>query len=603
MSSTLAVQLPIQPQSIPQVYPTTQTSQNANVVGQAIPPPPVNVQPPPQGNLPLPQQNMTNPNHNISIINPGNSVLSNNNALNDTLATVLKGQQEWQDHAINVMSSLATKQDNALALEAVPVFTGKDKTIKIEDWIRAVEKAALLTDLSEKRIALQKTRGTPSRYIENQIDASWAVIKKTLESWYACSTQPINRFFNLDRKPQRANETLHDYIQRFMDNSQKATKGKTPNQISDEVYRAMFIKGLFNKHIKCKVHDYPNVKTLADAFNAARAVRNKLKRYEDVEGIIDSDDDSDSNLSKLLTSSNNIATLQMISQVDMQILDAVMAAPCNTQFELCDHYVHEVNNMLPIQKQLQQQGFDGYCFKCGAYGYVSRHCDTVIPKHTDDQGNVKINIDAKAQMRYIPFTNQDFDPKSPVNAQNYQVTPFGKPKLTQTVQSEYLLGDRHINDFNERINSYSQQLSQELSKQNVVIVKGMNTLGKKISKWAPSKQNNNNKRFTKANNRKMVKFADKNPSNRKDDDGNDSTQDKAKQVLTNVMSQTQQIKHLLHFTSDDEDSVSANNDQDSSNTLTGNGYQSQNDDYGHYQSSEGDSCDLCPGTDNTSAEE
>ena len=121
-------------------------------------------------------------------------------------------------------------------------------------------------------------------------------------------------------------------------------------------------------------------------------------------------------------------------------------------------------------------------------------------------------------MRYIPFTNQDFDPKSPVNAQNYQLTPFGKPKLTQTVQSEYLLGDRHINDFNERINSYSQQLSQELSKQNVVIAKGINTLGKKISKWAPSKQNNNNnKRFAKANNRKTVKFTDKNPSNRKDD--------------------------------------------------------------------------------------
>ena len=73
----------------------------------------------------------------------------------------MRGQQEWQDQAINVMSSLATKQDNAMALEAVPIFTGKDKNIKIEDWVRAVEKAALLTDLSEKRIALQKTRGTP----------------------------------------------------------------------------------------------------------------------------------------------------------------------------------------------------------------------------------------------------------------------------------------------------------------------------------------------------------------------------------------------------------------------------------------------------------
>ena len=154
--------------------------------------------------------------------------LSSNNALNDTLASVLKGQQKWQDHAINVMSSLATKQDNALALEAVPVFTGKDKTIKIEDWIRAVEKAALLTDLSEKRIALQKTRGTPSRYTENQIDASWAVIKKTLESWYARSTQPINGFFNLDRKPQRANETLHDYIQGSWTIQRRLLKAKCP---------------------------------------------------------------------------------------------------------------------------------------------------------------------------------------------------------------------------------------------------------------------------------------------------------------------------------------------------------------------------------------
>ena len=146
--------------------------------------------------------------------------------MSETIATVLRGQQEWQDQAINVMSSLVTKQDNAMALEAVPIFTGKDKNIKIEDWVRAVEKAALLTDLSEKRIALQKTRGTPSRYIENQIDSSWATIKKTLENWYARSTQPINGFFKLDRKPQKSNETLHDYIQRFMDNSERPPKAK-----------------------------------------------------------------------------------------------------------------------------------------------------------------------------------------------------------------------------------------------------------------------------------------------------------------------------------------------------------------------------------------
>ena len=157
----------------------------------------------------------------------------------------------------------------------------------------------------------------------------------------------------------------------------------------------------------------------------------------------------------------------------MQILDTVMAAPLNTQFELCDHCVNEVNTMLPAHKQLQQKGFYGYCYKCGIYGHLSRNCDTIMSKCTGNDTNVQMNSDAKAQTRYIPFSNQNFDPNSPVSAQNYQVTPFGKPKLTQTVQSEYLLGDGHVNDFNERINSYSQQLSQELSKQNVVIAKGV----------------------------------------------------------------------------------------------------------------------------------
>ena len=74
---------------------------------QIIPPPPASIPPAQQNNPPLPQQNVTIPNYNISGINPGNSVQNSNDTLSETLATVLRGQQEWQDQAINIMSSLA----------------------------------------------------------------------------------------------------------------------------------------------------------------------------------------------------------------------------------------------------------------------------------------------------------------------------------------------------------------------------------------------------------------------------------------------------------------------------------------------------------------
>ena len=49
---------------------------------------------------------------------------------------------------------------------------------------------------------------------------------------------------------------------------------------------------------------------------------------------------------------------------------------------------------------------------------------------------------------------------------------------------------------------------EELSKQNIVIAKGVNTLNKRLSKWAPPKTNNAN-RFSKGNTSgKTVKFAD-----------------------------------------------------------------------------------------------
>ena len=134
----------------------------------------------------------------------------------------------------------------------------------------------------------------------------------------------------------------------------------------------------------------------------------------------------------------------------------------------------------------------------------------MVPLTQPNTSNHKSKPDGSLKTPFILYTNTKLghEPPGKVNIWNYQVTPFSKPKLTQTVQSEYLLGESHVNNFNKRVNNYSKQTSQELLKQNVVIAKGVNSLGKKLSKWAPVEAGNL-KNFDKTAQKKMVKFTDK----------------------------------------------------------------------------------------------
>ena len=135
-----------------------------------------------------------------------------------------------------------------------------------------------------------------------------------------------------------------------MDSDERATKGKLPDQITDEVYRALFIRGLYNKRIKCKVHDYLNIKTLGDTFRATRLIHTKLKTYEDIECQGDSDDDTNDN-----TPNTTQPSIQMVNQVDAEIINAVLNPPLPTPLDMCAHCVCAINGMLPPGKQQQQQ--------------------------------------------------------------------------------------------------------------------------------------------------------------------------------------------------------------------------------------------------------
>ena len=117
---------------------------------------------------------------------------------------------------------------------------------------------------------------------------------------------------------------------------------------------------------------------------------------------------------------------------------------------------------------------------------MSRQCLPLQPRAIH-QAALRTDQTPPPKVKYIPYPDPPDGSSNKVNAQSYQVTPFGKPKLTQTVQSEYLLGEGHMNDFNERINNYAQQMTEELSKQNVVLAKVVNSLNKKFNKWSSTK--------------------------------------------------------------------------------------------------------------------
>ena len=80
-------------------------------------------------------------------------------------------------------------------------------------------------------------------------------------------------------------------------------------------------------------------------------------------------------------------------------------------------------------------------------------------------------------------------------------------------------------------------MSEELSKQNIVIAKGVNTLNKILSKWAPPKINNANRFGKGSTSSKTVKSADQKVNHAKPVK-NDAIKDNATKALSNITLQT-----------------------------------------------------------------
>ena len=77
----------------------------------------------------------------------------------------------------------------------------------------------------------------------------------------------LSAITNMFRK-QKVNETLQDYIQYFIGQTETAL-GCHPIDVTKYIYYVLFSQGLYNSHLKRKVHGVTNIKCLNDAFKIA----------------------------------------------------------------------------------------------------------------------------------------------------------------------------------------------------------------------------------------------------------------------------------------------------------------------------------------------
>ena len=158
---------------------------------------------------------------------------------------------------------------------------------------------------------------------------------------------------------QKADKTLQDYIQYFIDQTEIAL-GCHPIDVTEYIYYVPFSQGLYNSHLKTKVQGATNIKCLNHALKIAQYYLNKEKSFECLNNndpVLHKNDDR--NKTGYITI-NNVASDKLVNNEVSQ--------------PLCDHCINEINMHQPIDQRYPPGGYQGYCYRCGQWGHMARNC-------------------------------------------------------------------------------------------------------------------------------------------------------------------------------------------------------------------------------------
>lgn len=166
--------------------------------------------------------------------------------------------------------------------QIIAPFEGDAK--KFKDWVKSIEKYALLTDLDDdnvKRVAYQSSRGPVSdfirRYQATNPGSTWNVFKRELANRFSEVVDEQHAFMLLRKVHQKQGESVQVYAEKLITLSEEAF----PNQQGPEIQRQLidiFVDGLSEDHLKMKIlRENPN--NLNAAITAATNEQNIRKRF------------------------------------------------------------------------------------------------------------------------------------------------------------------------------------------------------------------------------------------------------------------------------------------------------------------------------------
>ena len=178
----------------------------------------------------------------------------------------------------NVSTALGAQGVNQI----VQPFEGEPK--KFKEWVKSIEKYAVLTNLGQdriKRVAYQASRGPVSdficRYSDDHPQATWNDLKTELSNRFSEVTDAQHAFLLLRKIHQKPGETVQVYAERLITLAEDAFGNQqgpaTQRQLID-----IFVDGLSEDSLKLKILR-ENPATLEAAITTATNEQNLRRRF------------------------------------------------------------------------------------------------------------------------------------------------------------------------------------------------------------------------------------------------------------------------------------------------------------------------------------